>query len=98
MDTSYLPNSHKDLTTEQLNKITVTKIQEHTPKITVKKVTTQEQNKQYYIKFLTTHENIIRKKFECELCGGKYTYYNKSKHHNSKKHQKKLLEKPKENE
>ncbi len=78
------------ITPDETKKITVKHIPaEKMPTITVKKVITKEQNSQYYNTFKNKNENIVRKKFTCELCGGRYTYYNKSKHNSSLKHKKK---------
>ncbi len=55
-----------------------------------KKKLTKEQNKLYYENFKTKHQGIIKKQFSCELCGGKFTYYNKTKHTTSKKHMEKV--------
>ena len=40
----------------------------------------------YYETFKNKHIDIIHKKIICETCGGKYTYFNKSRHLKLKKH------------
>jgi len=52
-------------------------------------------SKKYYQNFKDKHNEIIKKKFTCELCGGKYTYFNKSHHLKTKKHLK-TVENPQE--
>lgn len=48
---------------------------------------TKYDSKKYYDKFKEVNSEKIHKKINCELCGGKYTYFNRSKHIKSKKHQ-----------
>ncbi len=50
------------------------------------KYITPEKNKLYYNNFKINNPDVVRWKFACDLCGGKYTYYNKSKHNKSTKH------------
>lgn len=45
-----------------------------------------DQNK-YNKNFLEKNRNKIKEKVLCDICCGSYTYFNKSKHLNSKKHQ-----------
>jgi len=44
-------------------------------------------NKAYYQNFKNKHPSILTDKIVCDKCGGKYTYYNKSRHNTAKKHQ-----------
>ncbi len=46
-------------------------------------------NKAYYKKFIEKNKDKIHEKKICEVCSGKYTYYNKSRHMKSKKHREK---------
>jgi hypothetical protein len=43
-------------------------------------------NKVYYKKFIEKNKDKIHEKITCEVCSGKYTYFNKSRHLKSKKH------------
>lgn len=40
----------------------------------------------YYEKFKEKNDEKIHQKKICEVCGGSYTYFNKSKHNKTKKH------------
>jgi transposase-like protein len=42
--------------------------------------------KEYYQTFKKKFPEIITKKYECEVCGGSYTYFTKSSHLKTKKH------------
>jgi len=42
--------------------------------------------KEYYDNFINKNKERIDKQVKCDLCGGTYTYFNKSKHNNTKKH------------
>ena len=44
-------------------------------------------NSQYYQNFKESHPNILTNKICCDICKGKYTYYHKSRHIRSKKHE-----------
>lgn len=46
--------------------------------------------KQYYLTFKEKNKNKIHEVQQCEECGGKFSYYNKSHHNQSKRHQKSL--------
>ena len=48
-------------------------------------------NKEYYTNFKAKHTDIIKQKINCDLCGGKYTYFNRSHHEATLKHQNKVL-------
>lgn len=50
-----------------------------------------ESNKKYYTNFKNKHIDEIKQKTKCDLCGGCYTYFNKSHHEKSNKHQYILL-------
>ena len=41
----------------------------------------------YYKNFTEKNKDKIIEKHTCEACGGSYTYFNKTKHNKSKKHQ-----------
>lgn len=45
--------------------------------------TTNQQNK-YYLKFKNSHD--VNQKIQCSICGGSYSYFNKSSHCKTKKH------------
>ena len=45
-------------------------------------------NQQYYRNFREKNPGILTTKYECEVCGGSYTYYSKSNHCKTQKHQK----------
>ena len=38
------------------------------------------ENKTTYKKFVESHKDMVNKKNECHICGGSYTYFNKSRH------------------
>jgi hypothetical protein len=40
----------------------------------------KELKKHYYEEFKDKNTDKIHKKIECEICGGNYTYFNKSRH------------------
>jgi hypothetical protein len=42
--------------------------------------------KKYNKNFCVRHCEKIHKKTDCDVCGGSYTYFNKSKHHKSQRH------------
>jgi hypothetical protein len=42
--------------------------------------------KKYNRKFCETHSEKIHAKTECEICGGSFTYFNKSKHLKTQRH------------
>lgn len=48
----------------------------------------------YIKKFIANNKEKIKEKVECPVCGGRYDYFNKSRHCKSAKHlkQKKILE------
>lgn len=46
----------------------------------------QEYNRNIYETFKKKNADKIKAKCICEICGGKYTYFNKSRHAKSKKH------------
>jgi len=52
-----------------------------------------EKNKEYYENFKNKHISEIKTKIICELCKGKYTYFNKSHHEKSRKHEYVILKK-----
>ncbi len=43
--------------------------------------------KRYHYNFLSKNKEKIQKSNFCEICGGIYTYFNKSRHNKSNKHQ-----------
>jgi len=49
-------------------------------------VKTDKDKKAYYQNFKNKHPQEITTRYECEICGGHYTYYTKSSHIKSKKH------------
>jgi hypothetical protein len=46
--------------------------------------------KKYYETFREKNKNSVCCSIVCEICGGKYSYFNKSHHQKSKKHLKAL--------
>jgi hypothetical protein len=48
-------------------------------------------NPNYYANFKSKNADKIKEKKVCEICGGKYDYFNKSKHNQGLKHKYKLL-------
>lgn len=44
-------------------------------------------NKKYYDNFKNKNGQRLKEKFICDLCGGSYTYFNKSHHFKTKRHQ-----------
>jgi hypothetical protein len=46
--------------------------------------------KKYNLNFYEKHKEEIRARVECELCGGFYTYYNKSSHNKTARHRRLL--------
>lgn len=40
----------------------------------------------HYKKFLEEHQELIHTSVNCPICGGSYTYFNKSRHNKSPKH------------
>jgi hypothetical protein len=48
-------------------------------------------NPDYYANFKLKNADKIKEKKVCEICGGKYDYFNKSKHNQGLKHKYKLL-------
>lgn len=47
-------------------------------------------SQKYNATFKNKHAEKLNTKINCEICGGHYTYYSKSKHLKSKKHLNKL--------
>lgn len=41
----------------------------------------------YHKKFIEKNADKIKEKHICQICNGKYTYFNKYKHNKSKQHQ-----------
>ena len=41
---------------------------------------------EYYLNFKNKNEDKIKQKTKCLICGGKYTYYHKSRHMKTIKH------------
>lgn len=51
---------------------------------------------EYYANFKSKNADKIKEKIKCEICGGSYDYFNKSKHNKGLKHKYKLLLQEKE--
>ena len=47
---------------------------------------TKKTNKEIYDNFKEKNAGKIKEKITCYLCGGKYTYFNKSRHYKTTKH------------
>ena len=45
----------------------------------VKKIT-KEKCREYYLGFKDKNKDKINQKVDCEICGGSFTYFNKSRH------------------
>jgi hypothetical protein len=45
----------------------------------VKKITS-EKMREYYLGFKDKNKDKINQKVDCEICGGSFTYFNKSRH------------------
>ena len=58
--------------------------------IETSKPKTKYDQKKYYENFKIAHADNINKKTICTICGGSYSYFNKSCHLKSKKHNKKI--------
>ncbi len=71
---------------EQINNIEIPVVE------TVKQrsLITKEKRREYNQKFYDAHKNQDHKK-TCDVCGGKFTIFNKSHHNQSNKHKVKLL-------
>lgn len=41
----------------------------------------------YYVTFAEKHKDKVNEKIVCDVCKGKYSYFNKSHHQKTKKHQ-----------
>lgn len=54
---------------------------------TLKKSEKYNQNT-YNANFMMKHKDKVKERIECEICGGSYTYYNKSTHNKSIRHNK----------
>jgi len=50
----------------------------------VKKIT-KEKSREYYLGFKDKNKDKINHKVECEICGGSFTYFNKSRHVKTKR-------------
>ena len=46
----------------------------------VLKKITPEKKREYYLEFKEKNKDKINLKMSCEICGGSYTYFNKSRH------------------
>lgn len=59
-----------------------------TPKVDtcIEKVKKIYDQKKYNKTFNEKHKEKLSQKLKCPVCGGEYSYYNKSKHNKSKKH------------
>ncbi len=55
-----------------------------------KNIITKEKRREYNKKFYEVHKNQDHKR-DCEVCGGKFTIFNRSHHNQSAKHKNKLL-------
>jgi len=56
--------------------------------------------KKYYKQFRETNKDKVNEKVKCDICGGSYTYFNKSKHIQTQRHKKlnAYVEKTKDNQ
>jgi protein-arginine kinase activator protein McsA len=50
----------------------------------VKKITS-EKMREYYLGFKDKNKDKINQKVDCEICGGSFTYFNKSRHLTTKR-------------
>lgn len=47
---------------------------------------TPEKNREAYLRFIAKNADKLKQTINCEICGGRYTYYNKSRHERIEKH------------
>ena len=52
----------------------------------------QYNNKEYYKNFKEKNQDKIHQVNHCDACGGKFSYFNKSHHNNSRKHMKAITQ------
>lgn len=52
-----------------------------------KYIITAEKRKEYNNNFMKKHDDKIHASLICNVCGAKYTYFNKSRHNKSQRHQ-----------
>jgi hypothetical protein len=52
------------------------------------KTAEQIKRRQYHVNFINKNADKIKQQIICDVCGVSYTYFNKSKHFRSKKHNK----------
>ena len=52
-----------------------------------KYITTKEKSRQYNQAFYKKHIERMKEQIICDVCKGHYTYYNKSRHFKSQRHQ-----------
>lgn len=50
----------------------------------------RKSQKDYYETFKKKFPDVLKRKYECEICGGKFSYFNKSSHNQTKKHIQKI--------
>lgn len=50
----------------------------------IKKIT-KEKCREYYLGFKDKNKDKINQKVDCEICGGSFTYFNKSRHIKTKR-------------
>jgi hypothetical protein len=46
---------------------------------------TKEKKREYYLEFKEKNKDKINHKVDCEICGGSFTYFNKSRHLTTKR-------------
>lgn len=46
----------------------------------------------YHESFIEKNKDKVNQKCICEICGGSYTYFNKSRHNKTQKHQFQILQ------
>jgi hypothetical protein len=51
----------------------------------VLKKITKEKKREYYLEFKEKNKDKINQKVDCEICGGSFTYFNKSRHLTTKR-------------
>ncbi len=68
--------------TEEVESNKEIEINKENEKITKRKYDQKKYNKN----FMEKHKERLKQKTVCELCKGEYSYYNKSKHNKTKRH------------
>lgn len=85
-----LKNNHEENGKTDFNLTVIKKIN----KVIIDDETSKKSKKEKYNQntyndnFMLKHKDKLKERIECEICGGSYTYYNKSTHNKSIRHNK----------